>query len=54
MPSAISPQPLAFYKLDWDLADTPKKRVAGLAVFYCGCNQSKSLHICGCKDTTKN
>ena len=30
-----------------------KKIVAGLALFYCGCNQSKSLHICGCKDTTK-
>ena len=31
-----------------------KKRVAGLAIFYCGCNQSKSLHICDRKDTTKN
>ncbi len=31
-----------------------KKIVAGLALFYCGCNQSKSLHICRGKDTTKN
>ena len=31
-----------------------KKIVAGLALFYCGCNQSKSLHICERKDTIKN
>jgi hypothetical protein len=35
------------------LAELPQKRVAGLALFYCGCNQSKSLHICDGKDTTK-
>ncbi len=38
----------------WDLAETPQKKSAGLAIFYCGCNQSKSLHICGGKDKHKN
>ena len=39
----------------WDFVGRrAEKEVAGLALFYCGCNQSKSLHICGCKGKEKN
>ena len=57
-PSALAPQ-RRFLILNFQFNDVGiwqkrlKIRVAGLALFYCGCNQSKSLHICDCKSTTK-